>query len=187
VTETASSYHPLITLDEGTPVIAALAYVARDAVVAGRVEVLDQANIWYQCVLRGDYESIRVGARSNLQDRVVVHTREGCPVDIGSDVTVGHGALLHGCTLQDRCLIGMGAIVLDAAVIETGAIVAAGAVVPPGKRLAGSHVWGGNPARVLRPTRDADFEAIANSALEYVELSVRHARRGGLLPLSSRS
>ena len=187
MTETASGYHPLITLDEGTPVIAAVAYVARDAVVGGRVELLNQANIWYQSVLRGDYEPIRIGARSNLQDRVVVHTRGGCPVDIGSDVTVGHGALLHGCTLQDSCLIGMGAIVLDAVVVDTGAIVAAGAVVPPGTRLAGSHIWAGNPARALRPTTDADREMIESSALEYVGLSARHARKGGLLLLSSPS
>ena len=117
----------------------------------------------------------------------MVHTSDGCPVEIGSDVTVGHGAMIHGCTLQDRCLVGMGAIVLDSAVVETGAVVAAGAVVPPGKRLTGSHVWAGNPARPLRATTDADLAMIAESALEYVRLSSRHARAGGLLLLSLRS
>ena len=107
-----------------------------DAVVIGDVEIGEGANVWYHCVLRGDTNFIRVGPRSNIQDGTIVHVNAGrqCTV-IGADVTVGHAAIVHACTLEDRAFVGMGATVLDGAVIEEGGVLGAGSVLPPGKRV----------------------------------------------------
>ena len=122
--------------------------------------------------MRGDVHEIRIGARTNIQDNAVVHvTRNLSGTYIGDDVTVGHGAILHACRVEDNCLIGMGAIILDEAVIEAGAMVAAGALVPPKKIVKSGQLWGGNPAKYMRDLNPEEVEFLKISADNYVRLS----------------
>src|SRR5690606_27614238 len=124
---------------------------------AGDVTVGAETGIWFGCVLRGDVDRIRIGARTNIQDGTVVHVshRDG-PTVIGDEVTVGHLALLHACTLEDRSFVGMKACVMDGAVVESGAMVAAGALVTPGKRVPSGQLWAGSPARPMRDLTEAE-------------------------------
>ena len=146
------------------------AYLADNAAVAGDVTLAAGVSVWYGAVLRGDTASIAVGAGSNIQDGVVVHAGRGFPVTIGRDVTVGHRAVVHGCTVEDRCLIGMGAILLNGAKIGKNCIVGAGALVT-GKMDApdGSMVLG-NPARVVRPLTPEELAGLRPGAEHYMEL-----------------
>lgn len=153
------------------PTIAPDVFVAENAVITGDVVIGPQSSIWYGCVLRGDVNFIRVGERTNIQDGSIVHvTREKWPTLIGSNVTVGHGAILHGCTLEDDSFVGMGATVMDGVVVESGAMVAAGALVTPGKRVVRGQLWGGSPARLLRPLSEEEIAYFAVSAAHYAEL-----------------
>lgn len=139
------------------PRIAEDAYVAHGAVVIGDVEIGAQASIWFNCVLRGDDNPIRIGARTNIQDGTVIHVHSRFQgTYIGDDVNVGHMALLHACNLEDRSFVGMGAIVLDEATVESGAMLAGGAMLTPGKRVPSGELWGGRPARKLRDLTEAD-------------------------------
>ena len=148
------------------------------ATVIGKVELGDDASVWPGAVLRGDVNWIRVGARSNLQDGCVVHVTHdgpggppgGVPTIIGADVTVGHGAILHACSIGDACLIGMGAIVLDGVQVETNAFVGAGAMVPPGKLVRSGELWLGSPARCVRRLTPAEIDYFLYSAQHYVRL-----------------
>ena len=160
-----------------SPSLGKRVYVDVDSVVLGDVTLGDDVSIWPKAVLRGDMNSIRVGARSNIQDGAVLHithdgpfTPEGFPAVIGEEVTVGHSAVIHACTIHDRVLIGMGAIVLDGAVVHSNVMVAAGAVVPPGKVLESGYVYAGNPARPLRPLHEREYEFLPYSARNYVAL-----------------
>ena len=152
------------------------AWVAPNAVVLGDVEIGEGASVWYGCVLRGDTNFIRVGPRSNIQDGTIVHVNAGRePAIIGADVTVGHAAIIHACTLEDGAFVGMGATVLDGAVVEGGGVLAACGVLPPGKRIPAGELWMGNPARlsrVLSPEARAQF---TRTAPHYVALARRHA------------
>ena len=153
------------------PVIAADCFVAPTATVIGDVEIGAGTSVWFNCVIRGDVHRIRIGERTNIQDGTIVHVTGGkLGTFIGSDITIGHGAILHACTLEDGCFIGMGAIVLDGAVVESGAMVAAGAVVTPGKRVRTGELWGGNPARLLRELSEQDRAFFPVSAANYVAL-----------------
>jgi carbonic anhydrase/acetyltransferase-like protein (isoleucine patch superfamily) len=160
-----------------TPTIAATAFVAETAVVIGDVVIGEQASIWYGCVLRGDGNFIRVGARTNIQDGTIVHVnheREGAAgtrTIIGADVTIGHMALIHACTLEDGCFIGMQACVMDGAVVESGAMVAAGALVTPGKRVKRGELWGGSPARLMRRLTEAELKYFAYTVEHYLEMA----------------
>ena len=157
-----------------TPTVAASAFVAETAVIIGDVTIGEQASIWYGCVLRGDGNFIRVGARTNIQDGTIVHVnheREGAAgtrTIIGADVTIGHMALIHACTLEDGCFIGMQACVMDGAVVESGAMVAAGALVTPGKRVKRGELWSGSPAKLMRK--------LTESELKYFSYTVEHSR-----------
>lgn len=153
------------------PDIHATAFVAPGAAVMGDVVIGEDSNIWFGCVLRGDVDMIRVGKRSNIQDGTVVHLSRGTPTIIGDDVTVGHGAILHGCILEDRSFIGMGSTLLDGAVVESGAMLGAGALLTQGKRVPSGQLWGGSPARYLRDLRPEEIENFAPHAWKYVELS----------------
>lgn len=160
-----------------SPTLGQRVYIDPDSVVLGDVTLGDDVSIWPKAVLRGDMNAIRVGARSNIQDGAVLHithdgpfTPEGFPVEIGEDVTIGHSAVIHACTIHERVLIGMGAIVLDGAVVHNNVIVAAGAVVPPGKVLESGYVYAGNPARPLRVLHDREYEFLPYSANNYVAL-----------------
>jgi carbonic anhydrase/acetyltransferase-like protein (isoleucine patch superfamily) len=158
------------------PVIAGSAFIAANAVVTGDVEIGPDSGIWFGCVLRGDVHHIRVGARTNIQDGTVVHcTRNRFPCLIGSDVTVGHGAVLHACILEDGCFVGMGACVLDGARVESGAMVAAGALVTPGKIVKKGELWAGNPAKMMRALSPEEQAAFMVSAAHYVELARDYA------------
>lgn len=141
------------------PTIAADAFISPNATIIGDVEIGAGASVWFGCVLRGDEEPIRVGAGTNIQDLTLVHTSGGVsPTIIGANVTVGHSAIIHGCTIEDGALIGMGAIVLDQAVVGRDAIVAAGAVVSPGKRVNAGELWAGVPARLIGPATAKHLE-----------------------------
>jgi len=154
------------------PRIAADAFVAPGAAVIGDVEIGAESSIWFGCVLRGDVNFITVGARSNLQDGTVVHVASDGPATIiGDDVTVGHGAVIHACTLESGCFVGIRATVMDGAVVESGALVAAGALVTPGKRVKAGELWAGAPARKLRDLDAKAFAAYAAIAAHYVDLA----------------
>jgi carbonic anhydrase/acetyltransferase-like protein (isoleucine patch superfamily) len=163
-----------------TPKIAADAFIAETAVVIGDVEIGAGSSIWYGCVLRGDSNSIRIGARTNIQDGTIIHVnheREGAAgtkTTIGSDVTVGHMALLHACTLEDGSFVGMKACVMDGVVVEGGAMVAAGALVTPGKRVKKGELWAGSPAKLMRPLSEKEIAYFAYSARHYAELAASY-------------
>jgi carbonic anhydrase/acetyltransferase-like protein (isoleucine patch superfamily) len=156
--------------------------VAETAVVIGDVVIGEEASIWYGCVLRGDSNSIRVGARTNIQDGTIVHVnheREGAAgtrTIIGADVTIGHMALIHACTLEDGCFIGMKACVMDGAVVESGAMVAAGALVTPGKRVKRGELWAGSPARLMRTLGDTELKYFDDVAEHYAELAASYRK-----------
>lgn len=152
------------------------AFVADTASVVGDVELGEGSSVWYGAVLRGDVAPIRVGARSNVQDNSVVHaTTDLSTAVIGDEVTVGHRVILHGCTVGDRVLVGMGSIVLDLAVIEHDVVLGAGSLVPPRARLASGSLYLGSPAKRVRPLRDEDRAMIEAGWRSYVELAPRHA------------
>lgn len=151
------------------PRIAASAFIASSADVIGEVEIGENASVWFQCVLRGDIEPIRVGARSNIQDGSVLHTVEGAPAIIGEWVTVGHRAVIHGCTIEDHCLIGMGAIILSRVRVGEGSIVAAGSVVPENTVIPPRSLYMGVPARLRRSLDERDRAFIDAHAAHYLE------------------
>lgn len=156
------------------PKIHPTAFIAPGAVVIGDVEIGEESSIWFGCVLRGDVDVIRVGARSNIQDGTVVHLSHGAPAIIGDDVTVGHGAILHGCTLKDRSFVGMGATILDLAVVESEAMVGAGALLTMKKVVPAGQLWGGSPARLLRALKPAEMENFARHARHYADLAAEY-------------
>lgn len=159
------------------PVIASSAFVAPSADVIGQVEIGENASVWFQCVLRGDIEPIRIGACSNLQDGSVVHTIEGSPALIGEWVTVGHRAVIHGATIEDHCLIGIGAIVLNGARVCEGSIVAAGAVVAEGTVIPAGSLFMGVPARFRRELDDTGRAFIDAHARHYLEYRGAYLRK----------
>lgn len=164
-----------------TPRIAGSAFIAESADVIGDVEVGENASVWFQTVLRGDIEPIRVGAHSNIQDGSVVHTVLGSPVTVGDWVTVGHRAVLHGCTIESHCLIGMGAIVLNNARVGEGSIVAAGALVLENTVIPPRSLYLGVPARFQRQLTEADrffIDAHATHYLQYKENYLAESAKG---------
>ncbi len=171
---------PLIMPWRGvSPRIAPTAFVAATAVVIGDVEIGEGSSIWFGTVVRGDVNHIRIGARVNIQDGSVVHvTGMGHPTLIGDDITVGHMALLHACTLESGCFIGMQACVMDGVVVESGAMVAAGALVTPGKRVRRGELWAGRPAKLMRELSPEEVAELANSPDRYAALAQAY-RSGG--------
>ncbi|WP_454295855.1 gamma carbonic anhydrase family protein [Salana multivorans] len=159
---------------QATPHIAPSAWLAPGAVVVGDVAIGADSAIFYNTVLRGDCSLITIGERSNLQDGVVVHVDDDFPTIVGDDVSVGHAAVLHGCTIGDGCLIGMSSTVMSGAVVEPGAMVAAGALVTPGKTVPSGTLVAGVPARVVRELTDAEKEHLRHNAAHYLELAAAH-------------
>lgn len=163
------------------PELASGVYVDATATVIGQVHLAQDVSIWPMAALRGDVNKIRVGPRSNIQDASVIHVSRATPsncnghsTQIGADVTIAHRVTLHGCTIEDRVLVGIGAIVLDGAVIESDVIVGAGALVTPGKRLVSGYLYTGSPARQTRPLEKKEFNSIVETANNYVELKKQY-------------
>lgn len=163
------------------PVLAAGVYVDPAAQVIGAVSIGADSSVWPMAVIRGDVNSIRIGARSNIQDGAIVHvthdgpyTPGGLATQIGDDVTIGHGAIIHACTIEDACLIGMGATVMDGAIVRRHGFVGAGAVLTPGKEVGSGELWLGNPARRVRLLTQEQIEALYYSASHYVRLKARY-------------
>ena len=146
------------------------------------MEIGPESSIWFGCVLRGDSNTISVGARTNIQDGTIIHVnheREGAAgirTVIGSDVTVGHMALLHACTIEDRAFIGMKACIMDGVVVESGGMVAAGALVTPGKRVRKGELWAGSPAKLMRPLSDKEMAYFAYSAKHYCDVAASYRK-----------
>ena len=154
------------------PKIAPDAFIAPNAVIIGDVEIGSKTNVWFNCVIRGDVNTIRIGERTNIQDGTIIHvTRKTGPTKIGSGVTIGHMVLLHACTLEDNSFIGMQSTIMDGAIVESGGMVAAGAIVTPGKRIPSGQIWAGNPAKYFRDLKPAEAEFIKTSENNYVMLA----------------
>lgn len=158
----------------GTPSLDPDVFVAAGARIVGEVRLEEGVSIWYNCVLRADLAAISVGRNSNLQDGTVVHVDTGRPCRIADHVTVGHGAILHGCTVESGCLIGMGAIVLSGAVIGRGSVIAAGALIREDVRVEPFSLMAGVPARLVRKLPDETLEKHLEVALKYAEAGRRH-------------
>jgi gamma-carbonic anhydrase len=152
-----------------SPRIHPSAFVAEGAQIIGDVEIAQGASIWFNCVLRGDINSIFIGERSNVQDGAIFHVTEELRVHVGNDVTIGHGAIVHGCRVEDGSLIGMGAVVLDRARIGKQALVAAGAVVREGFVVPDGMLVGGVPAKILRALTEEEKKKLLESAAHYIE------------------
>ncbi len=175
---------PIQTYRNFAPVLGARVYVDSSAVVIGRVTLGDDASVWPTSVVRGDVHSIDIGARTNVQDGAVLHVTHDGPyapggraLIVGADVTVGHRAVLHACTIGNACLIGMGAIVLDDVVIEDEVMIGAGSVVAPGKRLQSRGLYVGSPARRARELRPQELQFLRYSAAQYVKLKEEYLAR----------
>lgn len=166
---------PLFPFEGRLPSIDPTAFVAPSAAVIGDVELGADSSIWYHCVLRGDTNFIRIGARTNIQDGTIVHVNAGDqPAILGDDVTVGHACIIHACTLKNRAFVGMGATVLDGAVIEEGGMLGAGGLLAPGKRIGPNELWLGAPARLVRVMDAEERARWDRTAAHYVELAKRH-------------
>jgi carbonic anhydrase/acetyltransferase-like protein (isoleucine patch superfamily) len=168
---------PLLPFRNILPRIDPSAFVAPTAAVIGDVTVGEESGIWYHCVLRGDTAAITIGSRTNIQDGTIIHVNPDMPTTIGDDVTVGHAAIIHACTLMDRAFVAMGATVLDGSVIEPGGMLAAGGLLTPNKRIRAGELWGGSPAKLMRVLSEEEAARFARTAVNYVALAKAH--RGG--------
>lgn len=164
-------------LDGAAPRIADSAWVAESAQVIGDVELADEVSIWFGAVIRGDMDTIRIGRRTNIQDLSVLHADAGMPLTLGDEVTVGHQVMLHGCTIGDGSLIGIGAVVLNGAKIGKGCLVGAGSLVTEGKDFPDGSMILGSPAKVVRQLSAEQLEGLRQSARHYVD-NARRFRTG---------
>ncbi len=171
----ARTHGPLYALAGVSPRVDPTAFIAPTAAVIGDVEIGPDSGIWFACVVRGDTNFIRIGARTNIQDGVIVHVDAATfPTLIGDDVTVGHGAILHACTLRDRAFVGMGATVLDGAVVEAGGVLGAGGLLTPGKVIGRYELWTGAPAKLRRVMDEEERRGFDRNAVEYRTLAARY-------------
>jgi carbonic anhydrase/acetyltransferase-like protein (isoleucine patch superfamily) len=170
-------------IDERRPKLAGGGhFVAENASVIGSVTLNDRSSVWFGCVLRGDVDEIIIGEGSNVQDGAVLHTDAGLPLNLGRDCTVGHMAMLHGCTVGDNTLIGIRSVVLNRAVIGRNSIVAAGSLVPEGKAFPDGVLLMGSPAKVMRELEPQEIRVITLSAQHYVQNARRYLERLSVLP-----
>ncbi len=167
------------------PVIGQRVWIDPAAVVIGRVTIGDDASIWPGAVLRGDVNTIEIGARTSIQDGSILHVAsarlagaDGIPLLVGAECTVGHGVILHACTIGTRCLVGMGAIVMDGAIVGDEVIIGAGSLVPAGRKLPPRTLWVGSPARQARALRAPEIAMLAESATHYVALKDDYLKGG---------
>ena len=172
----------LISFGGKAPRIDPAAFVAPGATLIGDVEIGPEASIWYGCVLRGDVNRIRIGARTNIQDGSVIHVDSpkpghpgGHPTIIGEEVLIGHLAMVHGCILHDRAFVGLGSIVMDGCEIESEAMLAAGAMLTPGKRIPSGQLWAGRPAKYVRNLSPEELQGQGQGVAHYVALAKAHS------------
>ena len=163
--------------NQHTPQLGSKVFVDPTALVVGDVEIGEDSSIWPMAVLRGDVHSIRIGARTSIQDGTVCHVTHAGPYDpeghdlfVGDNVTVGHKAILHGCRIESNCLIGMGTVVMDGAIVREHAIIGANSLVAPGRELEGGYLWVGSPARKIRKLTEEEIKFFKYSADNYVKL-----------------
>lgn len=172
----------ILSFGDKRPRIGRHVFLAPNATIIGDVEIADEASIWFGAVLRGDVGPIRIGARTNVQDLVCIHMTGGVSVtQLGADVTVGHGAILHGCQVGDRCLIGMGSILLDNAEIGEGSVVAAGSLVAARGQFPPRSLIRGRPARIIREVNESEGALGIDGAAHYLEAARRY-RGMGVMP-----
>ena len=168
----------ILAFGQHSPRIDASAYIQSSAQIIGDVHIGVSSSVWFNVVIRGDVYPIRIGARTNIQDNSTIHVTGGrWGTTVGDEVTVGHGVILHGCRVADRCLIGIGAIILDGVEIESDSMVAAGSLVAPGTRVPSGHLVKGSPARVARPLRPEERAHLQQSAANYVEHALAYRRQ----------
>jgi gamma-carbonic anhydrase len=166
---------PIYSLDGITPKVAPDAFIAPSAAVIGDVEIGAQTGIWFHCLVRGDINIIRIGARTNIQDGTIVHVDSGgFATYIGDDVTVGHNAVIHACRLNNRAFVGISATVLDGAVIEEGGVLGAGGLLTPGKVIGRNELWVGAPAKLARVMTDEERRRFDRNADVYRQLAARY-------------
>ncbi|MBF0623577.1 MAG: gamma carbonic anhydrase family protein [Magnetococcales bacterium] len=172
---------PLYQFDGAFPVIHPTAFVHPEAVVIGDVEIGPLSSIWPMVVIRGDVNRIRIGARSSIQDGSVLHVSrpspanpEGAATLLGDDIVVGHKVVLHGCRLEDCCMVGIGATILDHAVVGRAAMVAAGSLIPPRKQVAPGTLWMGSPAREIKALSEKEQQGILDTAQNYLRLAEKY-------------
>lgn len=166
---------PILPYKGVWPRIAADAFIAPTATIAGDVEIASGASVWFSAVIRGDTAPVRIGPRTNVQDGCVIHTDEGAPCKIGADCSVGHGAIVHGATLGVRVLVGMSATVLNRAVVEDGCIVAASALVAEGKHVPAGLLVMGVPGKLVRPVNDAERARMLDGVQHYLDYAREYA------------
>jgi carbonic anhydrase/acetyltransferase-like protein (isoleucine patch superfamily) len=152
-------------------------YIANGTQISGDVTIEDSSSIWYNCVLRGDIAPIKIGHRTNIQDGSILHVDNNQPCIIGDDVTVGHGCILHGCTIENGCLIGMGAIILNGAHIKQGAVIGAGAVVKENSIVESNSLFVGIPAKLVKILGDENYQKNIHHAKEYIKLAQNHKEK----------
>ncbi len=169
---------PLYLLDGVAPRVHPTAFIAPNAAVIGNVEIGPELGVWFGCVIRGDTNTIRIGARTNIQDGTIIHVDDASPTTIGDDVTVGHAAIIHACTLKDRAFVGMGSVVLDDAVIEEEGMLGASGLLTPGKVIGKRELWTGSPAKLRRVMDEAERSGFDRNAVVYRGLAARY--RAGL-------
>jgi carbonic anhydrase/acetyltransferase-like protein (isoleucine patch superfamily) len=167
-------FGPIFEFEGIIPKVAPDAFIAPSAAVIGDVEIGSETGIWFHCLVRGDLNIIRIGARTNIQDGTVIHVDSGgLATHIGDDVTVGHNAVIHACTLKNRAFVGISATVLDGAVIEEGGMLGAGGLLTPGKVIGPNELWTGAPAKLRRMMDEAELAKFARNAVVYRDLARR--------------
>ncbi len=162
-----------------SPALAAGVFLAPGAKVIGDVRLGENSNIWFNTIIRGDVNTVHIGKNTNIQDLSMLHVTEELPLIIGNGVSVGHQATLHACTIEDNCLIGMGAIVLDGALIRKNSLVAAGSVVPPGKEYPEGSLILGNPAKVVRALNKDELKKYSSHYVSYLETTKQYQETEG--------
>lgn len=154
------------------PTVHPSAFIAQTATIIGDTQIDEDSGVWFGCVIRGDVNEIRIGKRTNIQDLTMIHCAErGQGTYLGDDITVGHSAVLHACTVEDNAFIGIQACVMDDSIVEKGAMVAAGALVTPGKIVKAGEVWAGSPAKKLRDINEKDLDFFEINRQRYVRLA----------------
>ncbi|PCJ23842.1 MAG: gamma carbonic anhydrase family protein [Rickettsiales bacterium] len=168
--------YKLLPYRQSTPRVDSTTFLADGCAIIGNVTIKSNSSIWFNTVIRGDVDRISIGSNTNIQDLVVIHTsrKDGGYVDIGDNVTVGHSALLHACSIEDNAFIGMQSIIMDESIISEHAFIAAGSLVPAGSIVRSKELWMGRPAKYVRMVTDAELKFMEENARHYVELSKEH-------------